>query len=218
MLKNIVFWIVATIGVLRYPGIFILMALESSFFPFPSEVVIIPAGYHAYNGNMNLILVVLFGVAGSIAGAFFNYYVAAWLGRPFILKFGKYFLLSEKKLEKAEHFFKNHGSITTFIGRLIPGVRQVISFPAGLARMNVIKFTAYTAAGAGIWVVILALFGYYAGKYQSNVKDLWDRHGMLVTVALIAFVVLVLAVYIPLKVLAAKKEKQAARTPEEEGS
>ncbi len=216
MLKDIVFWIVATIGVLGYPGIFILMALESSFFPFPSEVVIIPAGYHAYNGDMNMILVVLFGVAGSIAGAFFNYYIAARLGRPFIIRFGKYFLLSEKKLDKAERFFKNHGSITTFIGRLIPGVRQVISFPAGLARMNLVKFTAYTAAGAGIWVVILAVFGYYAGKYQSGVMDLWNKHGTLVTVALIVFVVLVLAIYILLKVLAAKKEKQAAQNLEKE--
>lgn len=131
-MEAIVNWIVETIGRLGYAGIVCLMALESSFFPFPSEVVMTPAGYLAHQGEMNLVAVILLGIVGSLAGAYFNYSIAWYLGRPFIIRFGKYVGITEKKFSKVESYFEEHGEITTFIGRLIPGIRQIISFPAGL--------------------------------------------------------------------------------------
>ena len=157
MLAEIVNWIVQTVGSLGYAGIFIMMFLESSFFPFPSEVVMIPAGYLASKGEMSLTLALIAGIAGSLGGAIFNYFLAVKFGRAFLLKYGKYLFLKDGALDKLEGFFKNHGEISTFSGRLIPGVRQYISLPAGLARMNLAKFSFYTALGAGIWVVVLAL-------------------------------------------------------------
>ncbi|MEK7843517.1 MAG: DedA family protein, partial [Pseudomonadota bacterium] len=154
---EIIDWIVRTVGGLGYPGIFIMMFLESSFVPFPSEVVMIPAGYLAYKGEMNLVLAILAGTLGSLTGALFNYYLAVKLGRPFLLHYGKYVMFSEASLRKMEDFFARHGHISTFTGRLIPVVRQYISLPAGLARMNLAVFSFYTSLGAGIWVTILAL-------------------------------------------------------------
>lgn len=168
MLHQIINAIVTFIGDMGYAGIFFMMFLESSFFPFPSEIVIVPAGYLVYKGEMNAILVVLFGILGSLAGAIFNYYLALYFGRAFIIKFGRYFFFSEKTMEKMEAYFVKHGEISTFLGRLIVGVRQYISLPAGLARMNLFKFCIYTSLGAGIWVIILAIFGYYAGEFIGN--------------------------------------------------
>ncbi|MDN5068834.1 DedA family protein [Aliarcobacter butzleri] len=171
MLSSIVNFIVETVSSLGYFGIFIMMFLESSFFPFPSEVVMIPAGYLASKGEMNIYLVLLFGILGSLAGALFNYYFAIKLGRTFLLRYGKYILISEETILKMEEFFKNHGHISTFSGRLIPGVRQYISLPAGLARMNIFVFSLYTSLGAGIWVLILTILGYFLGNNQALVKE-----------------------------------------------
>ena len=171
MLTNIINFIVETVGSLGYSGIFIMMFLESSFFPFPSEVVMIPAGYLAYKGEMNIYLVVLFGILGSLAGALFNYYFAIKLGRAFLMRYGKYILISEETIEKMEEFFKKHGHISTFSGRLIPVVRQYISLPAGLARMNLFVFSLYTSLGAGIWVIILTLLGYFLGGNEDLIKE-----------------------------------------------
>ncbi|MDN5050858.1 DedA family protein [Aliarcobacter butzleri] len=171
MLSNIINFIVETVSSLGYFGIFIMMFLESSFFPFPSEVVMIPAGYLASKGEMNIYLVLLFGILGSLAGALFNYYFAIKLGRAFLLRYGKYILVSEETILKMEEFFKNHGHISTFSGRLIPGVRQYISLPAGLARMNIFVFSLYTSLGAGIWVLILTILGYFLGNNQALVKE-----------------------------------------------
>ncbi|MCT7634833.1 DedA family protein [Aliarcobacter butzleri] len=171
MLSSIINFIVETISSLGYFGIFIMMFLESSFFPFPSEVVMIPAGYLASKGEMNIYLVLLFGILGSLAGALFNYYFAIKLGRAFLLRYGKYILISEETILKMEEFFKNHGHISTFSGRLIPGVRQYISLPAGLARMNIFVFSLYTSLGAGIWVLILTILGYFLGNNQALVKE-----------------------------------------------
>ncbi|MCG3711314.1 DedA family protein [Aliarcobacter butzleri] len=171
MLSNIINFIVETVSSLGYFGIFIMMFLESSFFPFPSEVVMIPAGYLASKGEMNIYLVLLFGILGSLAGALFNYYFAIKLGRAFLLRYGKYILISEETILKMEEFFKNHGHISTFSGRLIPGVRQYISLPAGLARMNIFVFSLYTSLGAGIWVLILTILGYFLGNNQALVKE-----------------------------------------------
>lgn len=171
MLSQIITYIVETVGSLGYIGIFIMMFLESSFFPFPSEVVMVPAGYLAYKGEMNLFLVILLGILGSLAGALFNYYLAIKFGRAFLVKYGKYFFIKEDTIIKMENYFKNHGHISTFFGRLIPAVRQYISFPAGLAKMNLAIFSIYTSLGAGIWVIILTLLGYYIGDNEALIKE-----------------------------------------------
>ena len=171
MLSSIINFIVETVGTLGYAGIFIMMFLESSFFPFPSEVVMIPAGYLAYKGEMNMYLVILFGILGSLAGSLFNYYLAVKFGRRFLIKYGKYFFIKEETIVKMEEFFKKHGHISTFSGRLIPVVRQYISLPAGLAKMNLFVFSLYTSLGAGIWVAILAVLGYYLGDNEGLIKE-----------------------------------------------
>ncbi len=171
MIEEIVQWLVQTIGHFGYIGIVILMFLESTFFPFPSEVVVPPAGYLASQGTMNIWLVIVAGTGGSLLGAMFNYWLAILFGRIFFLKLGKYFLVSEKSLHKSEIFFDKHGHISTFIGRLLPGIRQYISLPAGLAKMNFGLFCLFTSLGAGIWVVILAAVGYLFGQNQELVAD-----------------------------------------------
>lgn len=171
MFADIVNFIVETIGNLGYFGIFILMFLESTVFPIPSEVVIIPAGYLAFKGEMNIYIVILLGVLGSLCGALFNYYFALKFGRKFLLKYGKYFLVSEETIKKTDIFFRNHGHISTFSGRLIPGLRHYISLPAGLARMNLFVFCLYTTLGATIWVIILTILGYYIGDNEALVKE-----------------------------------------------
>lgn len=163
LLSDVINFIVDMVGALGYIGIIIMMFLESSFFPFPSEVVMIPAGYLAYKGEMNAIIAVICGIVGSLAGALFNYYLALTFGREFIIKYGKYFFFTESTMEKMELFFYKHGHISTFVGRLITVVRQYISLPAGLAKMNLAKFCFYTSSGAGIWVIILTIIGYYIG-------------------------------------------------------
>ena len=183
MLGDIVNYLVQTIGSMGYFGIFALMFLESSFFPFPSEVVMIPAGYLAYKGDMNLILVILAGIVGSLGGAWFNYILASKFGRKFLLK-----IMSKEKVDKLELFFENHGHISTFTGRLIPGIRQYISFPAGLAKMSPFKFSLYTSLGAGIWVVVLTLLGYYLGANQELIHQ-YLKEITIVTLILVALLI-----------------------------
>lgn len=151
---------------LNYWTVTLLMALESSFIPFPSEIVVAPAAYNAAAGEMNVFLVVVFATIGACIGALVNYYLSLWIGRPLVYKFadsrlGHVLLLSGEKIERAEEFFRRHGIISTFIGRLIPVVRQLISIPAGLAKMKLSVFLLYTALGAGIWNTILVGLGYY---------------------------------------------------------
>jgi len=171
LFASFVSWVVATVDSWGYAGIFVAMFLESSFFPFPSEVVMIPAGYLAFQGKMNIAMAIFSGIAGSLTGALFNYLLAARYGRPFLLRYGKYFFLKPESLQKLEDFFAEHGDISTFNGRLIPGVRQYISMPAGLARMHLGKFSLYTVLGAGIWVTVLALLGYYLGANEDQVAQ-----------------------------------------------
>lgn len=185
-------WIVQTVSSLGYLGIFVMMFLESSFFPFPSEVVMIPAGYLSYKGEMNLWFSIAAGIAGSIAGALFNYYLAVKLGRRLILKYGHYVFFTKETLDKVESFFKTHGSFSTLSGRLVPVVRQYISLPAGLARMHVGLFTFYTGVGAGIWVSILALLGYYFGQNEALLKE--NLH--LATLMVVALVILIGVIYV----------------------
>lgn len=190
MLTSIVNFIVETVGSLGYLGIFLMMFLESSFFPFPSEVVMVPAGYLAYKGEMNIYLVVFAGIAGSLAGALFNYFLAVKYGRKFLVRYGKYFFIKETTINKMEEFFKSHGHISTFSGRLIPAVRQYISFPAGLARMNLFVFSLYTSLGAGIWVIILTLLGYFLGGNEALIKEYLHIIivSILILLAIIAFI------------------------------
>jgi membrane protein DedA with SNARE-associated domain len=171
MIHDIAAYLVETIGNMGYWGIFLLMFLESTFFPFPSEVIMIPAGYLAYKGEMNLYIVVLVGILGSVAGALFNYYLAMHFGRNFLLKYGKYFFIKAETLDKLEAFFQKHGELSTFNGRLIPGIRQLISLPAGLARMNLFRFTFYSALGAGIWVIVLVALGYLLGSNETLISE-----------------------------------------------
>jgi len=189
-LNEIVAFLVETIGSWGYLGIFLLMFLESSFFPFPSEVVMIPAGYLASKGEMNFFLALLMAVLGSIAGAWFNYLIASSFGRKFLGRF-----ISESKLQKLEDFFENHGHISTFSGRLIPGVRQYISFPAGLAKMHPVKFTLYTALGAGIWSLVLELLGYFIGKNEEMIHKYLTQ----ITIITLVFLAVIILIYIKLK-------------------
>ena len=169
MFHQFVTWLAGTIGQWGYPGIVVLMALESSFFPFPSEIVIPPAAYLAANGKLSIGMVILCGTLGSLLGAVFNYWLARQFGRLFFEKYGRYLLISPRSLEKADLFFERHGHISTLIGRLLPGVRQYISLPAGLARMNIFPFCAATILGAGIWVMVLAGLGFWFGRNEQLV-------------------------------------------------
>jgi membrane protein DedA with SNARE-associated domain len=171
MIHEVANTIVGAIGDMGYLGIFLLMFLESTFFPFPSEIIMIPAGYLAFKGEMNVFIVVLVGILGSVGGALFNYYLAMHFGRKFILKYGKYFFIKEETLDKLEAFFAKHGELSTFNGRLIPGIRQLISLPAGLARMNIARFSLYSALGAGIWVIVLVTLGYLLGSNEELISE-----------------------------------------------
>ncbi len=175
MIGQIVNFLLSAIGYGGYTGIFLLMFLESSFFPFPSEVVVPPAAYLASKEKMDLYIVVFSATLGSLTGAWFNYLLSEKLGYPFLERYGKYFLLSKKNLDKVCEFFDKHGEISTFIGRLLPGIRQYISLPAGMARMNPVTFTIFTFLGAGIWVSVLAFIGYSVGNNLAMVKAMLHK-------------------------------------------
>lgn len=170
-MHQLVQWLLNTIGAMGYPGIFILMAMESSIIPIPSELVMPPAGYLAFQGKMSMPVAILCGTIGSLVGAYANYYASHYIGRPLILKYGKYILIPPQKFEKVEKFFLKHGEISTFIGRLLPVIRHLISIPAGLSGMNHIKFSIYTLAGAGIWCSILTAIGYIIGENQVLIME-----------------------------------------------
>ncbi len=192
MLGDIVNFIVQTVESWGYFGIFAMMFLESSFFPFPSEVAMIPAGYLAYAGKMNIFIAIAAGIAGSLAGALFNYFLALKYGRGFLIKYGKYFFVTKETIDKMEKFFQDHGHISTFSGRLIPAVRQYISFPAGLSKMDLKEFSFYTSLGAGIWVTILALIGYFVGKNE----ELIHQYTREITIGLLILLAVGITVYI----------------------
>jgi len=157
-----------------YAMVFLLMVVESSFIPFPSEVIVPPAAYLACTSHeVNVFMILVLATAGALGGALINYYLSVWIGRPIVYKFansriGHACLINREKVEKAEKYFDKHGAISTFIGRLIPAVRQLISIPAGLARMNVFKFTLYTSLGALTWNAVLAALGYWLGTMVSR--------------------------------------------------
>jgi membrane protein DedA with SNARE-associated domain len=191
-MHTLIQWLLDTIGAMGYPGILLLMAMESSVIPVPSELVMPPAGFLAYQGRMNMAAVILCGTFGSLIGAYVNYFVSHYLGRPLILKYGKYVLIPPDKFERVERFFLQHGEISTFIGRLLPVIRHLISIPAGVAGMNHLKFSLYTLLGAGIWCTILALIGYAIGENQQLIMQY--SHNALLWVIL--FSVTLIAVYV----------------------
>lgn len=174
-----------------YFGIFLLMSIESSFIPFPSEIVLIPAGYLASQGQMSIGFIMVSALAGSLVGAFVNYYLALKLGRRILEKYGKYFFIKESALGKMDSFFERHGHISTFIGRLIPGIRQLISIPAGLAKMNLVVFASFTALGAGVWALVLILLGYFIGENQ----ELINAYLKEITIAVFILLVLLASWY-----------------------
>ena len=184
--------IAALAPVWGYALIFLFMAIESSFIPFPSEIVMIPAGFLAARGELSLhapaadlALACAVGVLGSLAGAYFNYSLSAKLGEPFLRRYGRWFFLTPEALDRACEVFNRYGALTTFVCRLVPVIRQLISIPAGLARMPLGAFTFFTGLGAGIWTVLLALAGYGLGRSAGDIsyvelvhrgKDLMDAH------------------------------------------
>lgn len=192
IINTVVDWYMAN---LNYLTVMLLMAIESSFIPFPSEVIIPFAAYKAAQGDLNVFMVVLAGTAGALMGALFNYYFAKYLGRPLVYKFsdstlGKLLLLSQEKVEHAEKYFIKHGKASTFIGRLVPAVRQLISLPAGLANMNIRDFILYTLAGAGIWNIILAVIGYFIYDLKDKIFPYLDD--ILIGIGIIFVVYLVI--------------------------
>jgi len=194
MIDRLVQWLVETVFALGYPGILALMAVESSAIPFPSEVVMPPAGYLAAQGRMSFVLVVAAGTTGSLLGALVNYWVARRLGRPLLERYGRWVLVTKPGLDRAEAFFAAHGEISTFIGRLLPVIRQLISVPAGLARMRLDLFALYTALGAGIWCVILTYIGFFLGQHEAALRSeevhRYVRQAVLVLVPVLGVVTL----------------------------
>lgn len=185
-------WNVDLIHHLGYGGILFLMTLESSVFPIPSEMVMPQAGYLVARGEMNMAAVITLGVLGSWLGALLNYVVALKLGRPFFLKFGRYFFCPPDKFAMVERFFQAHGEVSTFTGRLIPVVRHLISIPAGLTRMKMSHFLFYTGIGSAIWMVTLTLIGYVCEK---NI-DLIKKYSHICTLGVIVLCAVIIAVYV----------------------
>lgn len=188
MIEQILHWLVETIGSMGYTGIVVLMAIESSFIPLPSEIVLPPAGYLASQGKMDLTFIIIAGTFGSLLGAYANYFLARKFGRPLFGVLEKYIGVSKHHLEKTEVFFQKHGEISTFVGRLLPVIRHLISLPAGIARMNLKHFTVYTLLGAAIWSTVLTLLGYYVGKEQELLHA-WMKEITIITLIACALLI-----------------------------
>ena len=211
---------------LNYGTVTLLMTIESSFIPFPSEVIVPPAAYQACNSEnealyvtsskfVNVLLIILFATLGALIGAIINYVLALWLGRPIIYwfadsKVGHMLLLDSAKVQKAEDYFREHGNVSTLVGRFIPAIRQLISIPAGLAKMHIGKFILFTSIGAACWNTVLAILGYVA----HGQKDLIDKYNHELTIALLALFGIGI-VYVIIKwIVSARKRKDAASNEE----
>ena len=211
---------------LNYGTVTLLMTIESSFIPFPSEVIVPPAAYQACNSDnealyvtsskfVNVLLIILFATLGALIGALINYVLALWLGRPIIYwfadsKVGHLLLLDSSKVEKAEEYFREHGNVSTLVGRFIPAIRQLISIPAGLAKMNLGMFILFTSIGAAVWNTVLAILGYVA----HGQKDLIDKYNHELTIALLAVFAIGVGYVIIKWIVSAKKRKN--ETPSQE--
>ena len=198
---------------LNYLTVMFLMFIESTFIPFPSEVVVPPAAYNAAAGELNIFLVVLFATIGADLGASVNYLLAYYLGRPFIYKFansrwGHLCLLDQQKVERSEKFFYDHGITATLVGRVIPGIRQLISIPAGLAKMNFYKFILYTTIGAGIGNSILATLGWYLHSFvpKDQLADKIDEYSTYIKIVILSALFIAVA-YIVIRMILNKRNK-----------
>lgn len=212
---------------LNYGTVTLLMTIESSFIPFPSEVIVPPAAYQACNSDnetlhvtssnfVNVLLVILFATLGALIGALINYVLALWLGRPIIYwfadsKVGHMLLLDSAKVQKAEDYFREHGNVSTLVGRFIPAIRQLISIPAGLAKMHIGMFILFTSIGAAVWNTILAILGYVA----HGQKDLIDKYNHELTIALLAIFAIGVAYVVVKWIISAKKRKNAEPTDQQ---
>ena len=195
-------WISSLLGNLNYTTVFILMMLESTVIPVPSELVVSPAAYHAAAGNLDMMLVILFATLGADLGATINYVAGYYLGRPIIYRFanskwGKMCLLNQEKVEHSEKYFDNHGMVATITGRLIPGIRHLISIPAGLAKMNYWKFLLYTTIGAGAWHAILAALGWNLHTIvpEEQLHDKILEYGEYIKWIIIVLVIIAIAYF-----------------------
>lgn len=206
-------WITTLLGNLNYGTITFLMLLESTVVPVPSELVVAPAAYHAAGGNLNILLVILFATIGADLGASINYAAGYWLGRPVIYKFanskwGKLCLLNQQKVEHSEKYFNDHGMVATITGRLIPGIRHLISIPAGLSKMNYWKFLLYTTLGAGVWNIILAALGWWFHSFvpENQLTEKIVEYGDYIKWGIIVLVVLVV-IFFSVKKFAGKNKR-----------
>ena len=209
-------WLSSLLGNLNYGTIFFLMLLESTVIPVPSELVVSPAAYHAAGGNLNVFLVILFATIGADCGATINYFAGYYLGRPIIYRFanskwGRMCLLNQQKVEKSEKFFYDHGVIATLTGRLLPGIRHLISIPAGLSKMKFWKFILYTTIGAGIWNAVLAALGWYLHSIvpESQLEDKINEYSEYIKIVILVVFVIIVG-YFAIRAVLKKERKQTS--------
>ena len=188
-------WVVEFVHSLGYLGLFIATFLESTFVPIPSAATMIPAGYLVHEGHWNLWIVWFIAITGTISGSLANYAIAYYLGRPFLARYGNYMLFGPEKQAKLDEYFLRHGEISIFTARLLPGVRHIISFPAGLARMHVGKFCLLTGAGGGLWMTTLMMIGYTMGDNKELVKQYMPYITAMFVVAVVVMVSLYIVRY-----------------------
>ncbi len=215
-------WISSLLGNLNYGTVFFLMLLESTVIPVPSELVVAPAAYHAAAGNLDILLVILFSTLGADFGATINYVAGYYLGRPIIYRFanskwGRMCLLNQEKVEHSERYFDNHGMVATITGRLIPGIRHLISIPAGLAKMNYWRFLLYTTVGAGVWNCILAGLGWYLHTIvpEEQLHDKILEYGEYIKWTIIGLVGLVVVFFVIRHYIGKKSQKESVGNSEE---
>lgn len=204
------------LGHLNYGTVFVLMLLESTVIPVPSELVVAPAAYHAAAGNLHVVLVILFATLGADAGATINYLAGYYLGRPIIYRFansriGHLCMLNQKKVEKSEAYFNNHGMVATITGRLIPGIRHLISIPAGLSKMHYWKFLLYTTIGAGCWNCILAILGWYLHSVvpEEQLDDKIMEYGEYIKLVILTLVGIAVVYFIVKAIIKRRKKIRA---------
>ena len=215
MLESFITWLLNLFRGMGYPGIIALMAVESSILPLPSELVMPPAGYLAAKGEMSVILAVACGVLGSVLGALGNYWLARWLGRAFFLRLGRYVLITEKGLDRSERYFAAHGEISTFLGRMLPVVRHLISIPAGIARMRLGRFVLFTGLGALLWCSILTGIGWFIGSREDVILEVLNREAQRYAGRAILLLLPILAVVVAVYVWWHRRRAAAApRRPE----
>jgi membrane protein DedA with SNARE-associated domain len=202
-MHDFILWLVDFVKHLGYFGIFVMTLIESTFVPIPAEVTMLPAGYLVQQGVFNFWLVLLSSVFGTVVGSYINYWLAKHHGRKLFNKYGKYLMMTPAKMEKLESFYEQHGSLSTFIGRLLPGLRHYISFPAGLAKMHLGKFFLYTGLGGAIWMAILLFIGYKIGDNEELARQVLPQ----VNVLLLVSIGIGICLYI-LKKMAAKRQHE----------